>query len=90
MKEQNLPFYFVIAIPLFNAHFHELYTPQASSWPVVWSCRIHRLLLFREVKPHPNECTRYDTKQSDSEVPVMLALWGMWSTTLLPSLSGPL
>ena len=32
----------------------------------------------------------YDTKQSDGEVPVMLELWGMWSTPSLPSLPGPL
>ena len=38
----------------------------------------------------PNECTGYDTKQSDVEVLVMLELWGMWSTPLLPSFSGPL
>ena len=35
-----------------------------------------------------NECSGYDTKQSDGEVPVMLELWGMWSTPLL--LPGPL
>ena len=27
----------------------------------------------------PNECPGYNTKQSDSEVLVMLELWGMWS-----------
>ena len=27
-----------------------------------------------------NECPRYDTKQSDGEVPAMLELWGMQST----------
>ena len=32
-----------------------------------------------------NECPGYDTKQSDREAPVMLELWGMWSTPLLPS-----
>ena len=32
----------------------------------------------------------YDTKQSDGEVPVIVELWGMRSTLLLPSLSGPL
>ena len=42
------------------------------------------------VRPPPNECPGYDTKQSDGEVPVMLGLWGMWSTTLLPLLPGPL
>ena len=37
-----------------------------------------------------NVCPGYDTKQSDGEVPVMLELWGMWSTPLLPLLPGPL
>ncbi len=32
----------------------------------------------------------YDLKQSDGEVPVMLELWGIRSTPLLPSLPGPL
>ena len=30
----------------------------------------------------------YDTKQSDSEVPVMLEVWGMQSTPSLPLLPG--
>ena len=37
-----------------------------------------------------NECPENDTKQSDGEVPVMLELWGMRSTSLLPSLPDPL
>ena len=37
----------------------------------------------------PNKCPGYDTKQSDGEAPVMLELWGMQSTPLLPSLPGP-
>ena len=40
--------------------------------------------------PPSNECPRYDTKQSDGEVPVMLRLWGMQSTPSLPLLPGPL
>ena len=36
------------------------------------------------------ECPRYDSKQSDGEVAVMLKLWGMQSTSSLPSLPGPL
>ena len=32
----------------------------------------------------------YDTQQSDGEVPVMKELWGMRSTSSLPSLPGPL
>ena len=38
----------------------------------------------------PNECPRYDNKQSDGEVPAMLELWRMRSTPSLPSLPGPL
>ena len=41
-------------------------------------------------KTPPNECPGYDTKQSDGVDQVMLELWGMRSTPLLPSLSGPL
>ena len=35
-------------------------------------------------------CPGYDTKLSDSEVPVTLELWGMQSTLSLPLLPGPL
>ena len=52
--------------------------------PVSWGCRIHQLLLCRGVRPPSNKCPGYDTKQSDDEVPVMLRLWGMWSTPSLP------
>ena len=38
----------------------------------------------------PNEYPGYDTKQFYGEAPVMLELWGMQSTPLLPSLPGPL
>ena len=41
-------------------------------------------------KTTPNECPGYDTKQSDGEVPGILELWGMRSTSLLSSLPGPL
>ena len=36
-----------------------------------------------EGKISSNECPEYDTKQSDGEIPVMLELWGMWSTLSL-------
>ena len=35
-------------------------------------------------------CSGYDTKQSDGEVPIMLELWGMWSTPSLTLLPGSL
>ena len=57
--------------------------------PVGWDCRIQWLHLSRGVRP-TNECPRYDTKQSDGEVPVMLGLWGMWSTPSLLLLPGRL
>ena len=40
-------------------------------------------------KTPPNKCPGYDTKQSDGEVPVILELWGMWSTPSLLLLPGP-
>ena len=44
---------------------------------------------YRGVRP-PNECSGYDTKQSDGEAPVMLGLWGIQSTPSLPLFPGPL
>ena len=53
--------------------------------PVGWECRVHKLLLSREVRPLPaNDCSIYDAKHADDEVPVMMELWGMRSTPLLP------
>ena len=46
--------------------------------------------LQRGKAPPHNVCAGYDTKQSDDEVPVMLELWGMRSTSSLPLLPGPL
>ena len=42
-----------------------------------------------EGKDSPNECPGYDTKPSDGEAPVMLELWWIQSTPLLPSLPDP-
>ncbi len=38
----------------------------------------------------PQRCPEYDTNPSDGEVPAMLELWGMWSTSSLPLLPCPL
>ena len=54
------------------------------------TCIIHRLHLYREVRPLPNMCPGYVTKQSDGEVPVMMELWEMQNTPSLPSPLGPL
>ena len=35
-------------------------------------------------KDSPNECPNYDAKQSDDQVLVMLELWEMRSTPVLP------
>ena len=40
--------------------------------------------------PSPNEGPGYDIKQSDGEAPVMLELWGMWSTPSFQSNLGSL
>ena len=57
--------------------------------PVSWRCRIPDCISAEE-ENSSNECPLYDTKQSDGEAPVMLELWEMQSTPLLPSLPGPL
>ena len=58
--------------------------------PVGKGCRIDRLLLDTGVRPTPNKCPVYDSKISDDEAPVELELWGIWNTSSLPSLPGPL
>ena len=45
---------------------------------------------YTECNSAPNVFVRYDTKQSDGEVPVMLEFWRMRSTPSLPLLPGPL
>ena len=40
--------------------------------------------------PTPKRVSWYDTKQSNGDVPVILELWRMRSTLLLPLLPGPL
>ena len=57
--------------------------------PVGWGCRIHRLYLRRGVRPS-TDCPGYDTKQSDVEVQVMLALGGMQGTPSFSSHPCPL
>ena len=46
--------------------------------------------LQRDKTPHPNKGPAYNTKQFDDEAPVMLELWGIRGTPILPSLPGPL
>ena len=58
--------------------------------PISRGCRIHWLHLCRGVIPPTNECPGYNTKQPDSEAPVMLELWEMQSTFSLPLLPDPL
>ena len=56
---------------------------------VGYVCRIHRLHLCSGLRPLPNEFPGHDTKLSDGEA-LVLDLWGMWSTLLLPLLPRPL
>ena len=50
------------------------------SSPVGWGCRIHELHLYKMIRPPPhNDCSAYDTKAFDTEVPV-LEILGIWST----------
>ena len=61
------------------------------SGPVSWGSRIHRLKLYRGVRPsYHKECPVNDTKQSDGPIQLMLEYWRMEWTSSLPLLSGPL
>ena len=62
---------------------------QVQRGPVGLACWIHQLHLCREARL-PKWMSCYDTQQTNGEAPVMLELWGMRSTPLLLSLSGPL
>ena len=57
--------------------------------PVDWGCKIHRLHLWRGIRPL-QRVSCYDTKQSDGEVPVMQELWDMQNIPSLSSLPDPL
>ena len=67
-----------------------LYTTLNCIYPAGWSCRIHRQFFCKGIRLPLNECPWYDSKQSVGVVPIMLELWGMRSTTSLPSHPGSL
>ena len=47
-------------------------------------------LISSESSDSLNECPGYNTKQFDGEAPVMLELWGKWSSPSLQLFPGPL
>ena len=53
---------------------------------LVWGLQNTPTVSLQNGKTLHNECPGYHTKQPDGEIPVMLELWGMQSTPLLPSL----
>ena len=79
--EKQIQIYVLISVPVTSIQ----------SCPVSWSSRIHQQFLCSGVRPSPQWVSWiYDIKQSDGEIPVMLELWGMWSTPSLPLLPGSL
>ena len=68
-----------------NTHF-----PIEPNGPVDWGSGLHQLHQCKGMRPPPNKCPGYDTKQSDGEAPVMLERQGMRSTLSLPLLPDPL
>ena len=68
---------------------HHHYQVVAQSAGAVYTLTIS--LQRGKTPPHThNKRPGYDSKQHDGEVPLMLELWGKWSTPSLPSLPGPL
>ena len=80
----------VVSLECYDFKYFYLILRIHTHCPVSWDCRIRWLHLCWGVRPLPNECPGYETKQSDGEVPVMLGLWGMRSTPSLPLLPSPL
>ena len=77
-------------IMIFLDRMHLLFTQvHFLFWQPGWVVGQYTTPLQRGKTP-PNECPVYDTKQSDGEVPAMLGLWGIRSTSSLPLLPGPL
>ena len=80
------PFTFSTKLQVF---LFEIYAWGLHTQCICLPSRIHRLLLYRGVRPPPpGQVSWYYTKQSD--VPVRLELWGMRSTPSFPSLPDPL
>ena len=49
---------------------------------------VNETVEYSEEKDFPDECPVYDTKHSNDETAVMMELWEMSSTPLLPSFPG--
>ena len=59
--------------------------------PIGWGCRIHRLHLYRMVRPHHQQVSRiWHLSNLMVRLQVMPELWQVQSTPSLPSLPGSL
>ena len=58
--------------------------------PVSWCCRIHRLHLYRGIRPPPPHTHTHTTSVLGMILNNLMELWGMLHIPLLPLLSGPL
>ena len=73
-------------------------TSKFFQWNLKWLHLFAAIILFAQSAwaveytkcTSAEECSGYDTKQYDGEVPVMLELWGMRCTSSLPLFPGPL
>ena len=52
-------------------------------YSVSWGYRIYRQHLCSELRYLPQQCPRYDIEKYDGKAPIMLEVWGMWSSSLL-------
>ena len=62
--------------------------PSIAQWP--FAVEYTECTSAEGLDPALDKCPRYDTKQSDDEIPVILELWAMRSTPSLPLLPGSL
>ena len=77
----------------FKPALPHLYT-SSNSAQTIWPCQLGILntqtASLQRGKTPPVSVLDMTLSKSDSEVPIMLELWGMWSTPSLPLFPGPL
>ena len=76
-----------------EAEFHIALIPLGKVWIQLSSLQLGLqntpTTSLQRSKTPPKSVLTYDTKQSDGDVQVMLEIWEMQSTPLMPSLPGP-
>ena len=88
-RNQRRRFFFAPGSPYFQAYV-DCPSSHRSPWPSHQRLQNTPTVSLQSDKPSPYSCPGYDIKQSNVVVPVILEVWGMRRTPLLPSQRDPL